>query len=81
MTRSHSRAEDDHRDETTISAIKKKHGGETVESIAPEDLESFNDAECKHERLVRDETETEFIAFMCANEKCHEVVLFDKEAK
>lgn len=54
------------------------HGGELVEAVAPEELESVNDAECKHEKLVRDETETDFNAFVCANPNCGVVVLFDK---
>lgn len=79
MARSDSKAEDERREQSTPSRMAKTHGGQTVESIAPEDLESVNDAECKHERLVRDDTETEWNAFICANPKCHEVVLFDKD--
>lgn len=78
MAKSDSLQEDQRREEATPSRMSKAHGGVAVESVAPEDLESMNDAECKHERLLRDETETEFNAFVCANEKCNEVVLFKK---
>lgn len=79
MAKSDSIQEDERREKAIPSRMSKAHGGEPVEAIAPEDLESFNDAECKHERLVRDETETAFNAFVCANSKCSEVVLFDKQ--
>lgn len=79
MTRSNSRQEDDRRGESTADRVTKTHGGQIVQAIAPEELESFNDAECKHEKLVRDESETEFNAFVCANPKCGEVVLFNKD--
>lgn len=76
--RSESKQEDDRREEVAPSRVTKTHGGQTVESIAPEDLESFNDATCKHVTLIRDPSETEFTAFVCANPKCNEVVLYDK---
>ena len=79
MARSTSSQEDQRREEAIPSRMSKTHGGVVVESIAPEDLESFNDAECKHERLIRDESETEWNAFVCANDKCNEVVLFNKD--
>lgn len=60
------------------SRVDETHGGELLEAISPEDLESFNDPDCKHERLVRDASETEFNAFMCSNPKCNIVVLYDK---
>lgn len=63
----------------TPSRIDKVHGGELVEAIAPQDLISFNDADCKHEKLVRDPSEKDFNAFVCANEKCGEVLLFYKD--
>ncbi len=78
MAKSDSVQEDERREAATPSRMSKTHGGTTVESISPEDLESMNDADCKHEKLVRDETETEFNAFICANPKCNEVVLFNK---
>lgn len=78
MAKSDSPQEDARREQATPSRMSKTHGGLPVESIAPEDLEPMNDAECKHERLIRDETETEWNAFACANEKCNEVVLFNK---
>lgn len=77
--RSSSRQEDDRRSETSADRITKTHGGQIVQAIAPEELESFNDSECKHEKLVRDESETEFNAFVCANPNCNEVVLFNKD--
>jgi hypothetical protein len=61
------------------SRVDKTHGGEIVEAIAPEDLVSVNDTDCKHENLVRDASETEFNAFMCANPNCGVVVLYDKQ--
>ena len=78
MTKSNSRQEDDRRAEGAPDRVTKVHGGQVVESVAPEELESFNDADCKHEKLIRDESETEFIAFTCANERCNEVVLYSK---
>ena len=78
MAKSDSVQEDERREQATPSRMSKAHGGSTVESIAPEELEPMNDADCKHEKLIRDETETEFNAFVCANEKCNEVVLFKK---
>lgn len=74
MTKSSSSKED----EEKISRVDKTHGGTIVESVAPGDLDSFNDADCKHEKLVRDESETDFNAFMCANPNCNEVMLYDK---
>lgn len=76
--RSSSKQEDQRREEQAPNRITKLHGGELVEAIAPEELESFNDADCKHNTLVRDASETEYNAFICANPKCNEVVLFDK---
>ena len=58
--------------------MDKTHGGELVEAVSLEELESMNDADCKHEDLIRDETETEFNAFTCTNPKCNEAVLFKK---
>lgn len=81
MAKSTSPQEDSRRSEVTPDKVSKTHGGTLVEAVSVEDLESFNDADCKHERLLRDESETEFIAFTCANPKCNEVVLFDKEVK
>lgn len=60
------------------SRVDEAHGGELLEAVAPEDLESFNDADCKHVLLVRDASETEFNAFMCSNPACNVVVLYDK---
>lgn len=79
MTRSKSRAEDDRRAEGSKGRVESTHGGEIVEAIAPEELELINDPECKHETLVRDETETEFNAFVCANPDCGIVALYDKQ--
>lgn len=79
MTRSKSKAEDDRKLEGAPDRVTKTHGGRLVEAVAPEDLESFNDATCKHEKLVRDESETDFNAFLCANPQCSEVFLYDKQ--
>lgn len=78
MTKSNSRQEDDRRAENSRTRMDKTHGGELVEAVSLEELESFNDADCKHENLIRDETETDFNAFICANNKCNEVVIFSK---
>ena len=79
MAKSQSREEDARRSEGVQTRMQKTHGGELVEAVAQEELESFNDADCKHENLIRDPSETEFNAFICANNKCNEVVLFDKD--
>lgn len=78
MPKSQSRAEDERRNEGTQDRVTKLHGGEVIEAVAIEELESFNDADCKHEKLVRDETEKEFNAFVCSNPNCSEVILFDR---
>lgn len=79
MTRSQSKQEDDRRNQERMDRVTTAHGGQVVESIAPEDLESFNDADCKHEKLIRDDSETDFAAFMCANPLCNEIMLYDKD--
>lgn len=79
MTKSKSRQEDERREKTEQTRMGKTHGGELVEAIAPSELESFNDPNCKHERLVRDPSETEFNAFVCANPDCNEVVVYNKD--
>jgi hypothetical protein len=78
MTRSSSRKEDEARNEERPDKVSRTHGGEVVEAIAPEELESMNEPECKHERLIRDVSEDDFNAFICANPKCGIVVLFNK---
>lgn len=79
MTRSSSHEEDERRAEVKKGRVDTTHGGQLVEAIAPEEIELINEPDCKHERLIRDETETEFQAFTCANAKCGVVVLFNKE--
>lgn len=76
--RSNSKQEDERREAEQPSRVNKTHGGTVVESIAPEDLESFNDADCKHERFIRDPNEKTYNAFICANPDCHEVLLYAK---
>ncbi len=76
--RSNSREEDQRRAEVSKGRVETTHGGEIVEAIAPEEIELMNDPECKHEQLIRDESETEFNGFICANPDCGVVVLFDK---
>lgn len=78
MSKSKSRNEDERRGQERPDKVTRDHGGEVVEAIAEEDLELMNDPECKHENLIRDPSETEFNAFICANDKCGIVVLFDK---
>lgn len=56
----------------------KKHGGDLVEAISVDELEPMNEPDCKHEMMQRDFTETDYLAFVCANEKCGLVKLFDK---
>ncbi len=65
-------------DEKLSSRITLSHGGEVLESIAPEELVPFNDADCKHVNLVRDDTETETNTFFCSNPNCCEVFIYDK---
>ena len=77
--RSDSHQEDERRAKENPGRVTSTHGGELVEAIAPEELVSVHDSACKHEKLVRDETETDFNAFMCANPDCGEVMLYDKE--
>lgn len=79
MTRSKNRQEDEQKSKEAPGRVTKTHGGELVEAIAPEELVSVHDSNCKHEKLIRDETETDFNAFMCANDACGEVMLYDKE--
>lgn len=79
MTRSNSKQEDARRGDERPDRVTDVHGGQVVEFIAPEEVELINDPTCKHEQLVRDPTETEFNAFICANTRCGEVVLFDKD--
>lgn len=76
MTRNSSKAEDERKGEEQPDRVTKEHGGQVVEAIAPEDLKSFNDADCKHERFIRDPSETEFIVFTCANPNCAEVIVY-----
>lgn len=76
MTTNKSNSKEDDKDQP--SRVDKTHGGELVEAIAPGELESFNDADCKHEKLIRDETEKDFNAFLCANPLCNEVFMYDK---
>ena len=78
MTKSQSKEEDDRRSKFSKGRMETEHGGETVEAIALTDLESFNDADCKHDNLVRDPSETEWNAFICANMKCNEIAIFEK---
>lgn len=78
MTKSNSRQEDARREEGVQTRMQKTHGGELVEAVSQEELESFNDADCKHENFTRDESETDFNAFTCANNKCNVVVIFNK---
>jgi hypothetical protein len=78
MTRSKSRAEDDDKLKGAPDKVTAKHGGKVVEAISEDELISVHDSECKHKNLVRDPSETEFNAFMCANPNCAVVVLFDK---
>lgn len=74
--KSSSKAEDERREPE--SAVAKKHGGVVVESIAPEDLESFNDADCKHVKRIKVEDDDIFTTYECANPSCNEVFLYDK---
>lgn len=79
MTRSKSREEDHARGQNAKGRVESTHGGETVEAIAPEELVRVNDPDCKHERMVRDSSETEFNAFKCDNPDCGIIALYDKE--
>ncbi len=79
MTKSNSRQEDEQRSKETQGRVETVHGGTLVEGISPEELIPVNDADCKHEKVVPDPTEEDFDAYMCANEKCGVVLLYDKQ--
>lgn len=71
------------KDEGKKSRLDKVHGGEVVESIAPEDLVSFNDADCKHKNLIREDSDGGFDesmnTFICSNPNCNEVFVLPKQ--
>ena len=79
MTRNKNKQEDEQKSKETPGRVTITHGGELVEAVAPEELVSVHDSSCKNEKLIRDESETDFNAFMCANDACGEVMLYDKE--
>lgn len=79
MTKSKSKQEDERRSKQRPDRVTQEHGGDLVEAISEDDVLSVNDADCKHLRLVRDYTETDFIAFSCDNEKCGVVILYNKK--
>lgn len=56
--------------------VDKLHGGVNVEEVETPEL--MNEPQCTHPNMVRDHSETEFIAFQCDNPKCAIVALFDK---
>lgn len=62
----------------SLSRLEKEHGGELLEAVSADELVSVNNPDCKHEKLIRDESETEFTAFTCASEDCNEVFIFAK---
>lgn len=78
QTRSSSPEEDAVREERNQSRVNRVHGGQVVESIAPEEIELMNEPDCKHPNMVRDPTETDFNAFMCDNPKCGVVAIVEK---
>jgi hypothetical protein len=79
MTKSSSKADDERREADGQSAVTKKHGGVIVESIAPEDLESFNDADCKHEKIRQvANPDGDYLTYECVNPRCNEIFLYDK---
>ena len=55
--------------------VEKLHGGDNIEEIITPEL--MNEPECQHPNMVRDYSETEFIAFVCDNPKCGIVKLFN----
>lgn len=63
------------------SRVDTVHGGELVEAIAQSSVVSVNDANCKHDMMHRDLTETDFIAFVCDNPNCGIVKLYDKQER
>ena len=71
-------ADDKDLEERGGSRVNSVHGGKMVEAIAPEELIQVNDDKCTHELMVRDESETDFNAFKCANDKCGIVALYPK---
>ena len=72
---------DKYLEELGASRISKAHGGELVEAISMDDLEPMSDPECKHENMIRDETETMGNAFVCSNAKCGIVAIYNKGEK
>jgi hypothetical protein len=76
--KSNSKSEDEEKAKQSKGRVDLTHGGELVEAISPDDLISVHDSSCKHKTLVRDPSETEFNAFICANPDCGEVMLYDK---
>lgn len=78
MTKNKNRKEDDESLKAAPDIVTKKHGGKVVESIAPEDMISVHDSDCKHESLTRDPTEKQWNAFICDNPNCAIVVIYDK---
>lgn len=56
--------------------VEKVHGGDNVEEIETPEL--MNDPSCPHTNMVRDYTETDFIAFVCDNPKCGIVKLYNQ---
>lgn len=56
--------------------VERVHGGESVEEI--ETVTLMNQPECAHPEWKLDPSETDFIAYMCTNDKCAIVKLFDK---
>lgn len=57
------------------SRIDKVHGGTLVEAI--EKPEPMNNPSCEHKWEI-DPTEKDFIAYMCVNDNCGIVKLYDK---
>jgi len=79
MTKSNSKSEDDERLKGAQDRVSKEHGGELVEAVSQEELQSFNDADCKHEKVIPDPTEVDFDAYTCTNPDCGIVLLYDKK--
>lgn len=57
--------------------VESKHGGDNVEEI--ETPEFISNTSGHEHNWVLDETETDFVAYVCAVSRCGAVVLYDKD--
>lgn len=76
-------AEVHEKDQGKKSRVDTAHGGELVETIAPEQIVSVHDSSCTHENLIREDSDGGFDdnmnTFVCANPSCAEVFILPKQ--